>query len=444
MRVQTKLTWLSFVVAALTPGAALAAPAWDERLAGVLSTSIDGGRLWLALGVAWATGLLAALTPCVYPLIPITVRYFGGMVDTSRRAALRLVVVYIAGMVMLYATLGTVFATLQRAFGTFLASPWLLGGLAVMCVAMGASILGLFTLQLPGAWNARLSQVGGRSLTGALAMGLVSGLIAAPCTGPALVVILGYIATTGDVLLGFTLMTAFALGLGLPFFLLALFARTLQRLPQGGPWMEAVKIVLATAMFVVGLYFAKLALPALGALLAGVSWGGVVAGVAMALGVACVIVLLRGGRGARVFKVAAVLLLSLGASWWVLASPAAGANAGPPIAWETAHGPAVERALSETRPVMIDFTADWCVACKELEHKTYVDERVRAEAARFVSLKIDATEMTPKVEALFSQYGVLGLPTVVFINSAGELLPTPRVTGFLSPDRFAPLMAEVR
>ncbi|MBI3180389.1 MAG: thioredoxin family protein [Deltaproteobacteria bacterium] len=416
----------------------------DERLAAVLSSSIDGGSFWLALGVAWMTGVLAALTPCVYPLIPITVRYFGGMVDASRRRALGLVLVYIAGMVLLYATLGTVFASLQRAFGTFLASPWVLGGLAVMCVAMGASILGLFTLQLPAAWNARLAEVGGRSVWGALAMGLVSGLIAAPCTGPALVVILGYIATTGDVVLGFTLMTAFALGLGLPFFLLALFARSLQRLPQGGPWMEAVKIVLATAMFVVGLYFAKAAWPVFGRALDQLTWSAVVGGVAVALGVVTAVAFLGAGEGARALKAASIALLTAGVSLLLLASPMATADTSAPhIAWETTHARAVERARAERRPLMIDFTADWCVACKELDHKTYVDAGVRAEAARFVALKIDATEMTPSVEALFAQYSVLGLPTVVFIDSTGKLLPEPRVTGFLSPERFAPLLARV-
>jgi thiol:disulfide interchange protein DsbD len=419
---------------------------FTQRIAESLQGSLASGQLWIALAASFVGGLLTAFTPCVYPLIPITIRYFGGMQKVGRSRVVLRAVVYVLGMVVLYAILGTVFASSGKVFGSFLASRWVLVLIAGFCVAMGLSMLGLFSLQLPTGLNTRLSQVGGQGVGGAFTMGLVSGLIAAPCTGPVLAVILTLIAATGAVSTGFALMVAFGLGLGLPFLGLALFSGALTRVPSGGGWMEVVKVTLATAMFVVAVYFLDIAWPAVGTALGALPGQGVLAAALAAVGVvACVVYLRRLDRpGAVAFKVLTIGVLTVAAGIAVAGrAPVVASTAGGDISWVTSHDRALALGKSGGKPVMIDFGAEWCVACKELERVTYVDPRVRREAQRFVSAKIDATDMTDEVSRLFALYGIPGLPVVVFIDSSGKVLESPRVTGFLPPDELVKVMARV-
>ena len=433
----------------------------SQRLAASLEGSLQSGQLAWALVVAGVGGLLTSQTPCVYPLIPITVRYFGGMQGVSRGRVFGLALIYVSGMTGLYAGLGTLFAASNRVFGSYLSSPWVVGSIALFCLLMGLSMLGVFTLQLPAGLNTRLSMVGGQGPVGALSMGLVSGLIAAPCTGPVLLVILTVIAASGALVQGFLLMVAFGIGLGLPFLALALFSGSLRRLPTGGPWMELVKGVLATAMFVVAVYFGRLALPPLTDAMAAVPAAGWLAGILMLAGALVGALGLYRETGGTL-RYVAVLALTVGvalglwggagkpsaagdASARLDAAPAASADEQPPaaIAWRSSHAQSVAHAKASGRPVMIDFTADWCAACKELEEKTYVHPQVRAEAERFVSIKVDATDMDASIQALFEEYGILGLPAVVFIDSHGKALQTPRITGFVGPQKFVQKMRQV-
>ncbi|MBI5510551.1 MAG: thioredoxin family protein [Deltaproteobacteria bacterium] len=421
-------------------------PAIHERLASALAGSISAGSLWLALLAAWLGGLLTAFTPCVYPLIPITVRYFGGMRQTGRARVIELALIYVFGMVLLYAGLGTLFASFRIVFGSALSSGFVNVAVALLCVLMGLSILGTFSLQLPPALSTRLSQLGGKSAGGALVMGLVSGLIAAPCTGPVLAVILAVIATSGELFYGFLLMTAFGLGLGAPFLLLAISAGGLQRVPTAGPWMEMVKMILATAMFVVAVYYVHNIWGDFAALLADVPYGGLLGWLLIVGGLAAgaLFLSLQGRPSERFAEAAAVLLLTVGVSVAAFGGRVTTTDPGVPgIAWAADHAAQAARARNERRPMVVDFTATWCVACQELERDTFIDQKVRAEATRFVAVRLDATELTPDIEELFERYGVLGLPTVAFVDSSGAILPTPRVTGFVPPDRFLALMRQV-
>ena len=421
-----------------------------ERLAGLLQGSLASGQWSIALGAALVGGLLTSLTPCVYPIIPITLRYFGGMQRVGRLHVMARASAYVSGMILLYATLGMVFASTKMVFGSTLASPWVVGLVAVFCFAMGLSMLGLFTLQLPSGLNTRLSQVGKNGVGGAFLMGLVSGFIAAPCTGPVLAVILTLVAAVGATSLGFFLMVAFGFGLGLPFLALALFSGALTHLPAGTRWMEGVKITLATAMFVVGVYFLDIALPAVGNVLAALSVGGRTVIPMIVLGVvAGLSYLLRpNGLGAKVFEILGVVLLTVGVGTALVGAGAAASGAGAErdgstIAWQSGYDAGIAMAKAEHRPVMIDFGADWCEACKDLERKTYVDARVQAAAQRFVAIKLDATTIDDALQKILDRYSVVGLPTVIFIDSKGELLSDPRVTGFVEAKRFVELMERV-
>jgi thiol:disulfide interchange protein DsbD len=417
---------------------------WDEQLAASLKGSIDSGQFWIALLAAWVGGLLTSFTPCVWPLIPITVRYFGGMKESSRAQVFRRALVYVAGMMILYTTLGVTFASLGKLHGSLLSNPWISGAIALLCIAMGASMMGLFTIQLPASLNTRLSQAGGAGYGGALVMGLVSGLIAAPCTGPVLAVVLALIATTGQIFLGAWLMVAFSLGLGVPFLVIAVLSG--RRIPTSGLWMDLVKTVLATAMFTVAVYFLQIASPALREGLRAIPFGAMGGMILVVAGIICGALLfnLHGRPAGKTVQVLAILLLTAGISLAVMGSRVTSTDPGVPgIKWGNEHDAGVARANAEKRPVIIDFTAEWCAACKELDRKTFIDEKVRAEATRFVMLKIDATEMTEAMEKLFEKYGILGLPNVVFIDSNGRILDDPRVTGFVPAEQFLELMRSV-
>src|SRR5437660_1544519 len=248
------------------PSRALALSAGVGALAWPLAAHAEGFSDAAARGTgaaflfALTAGLLTALTPCVYPMIPITISIFGAR-NTSRPRALVLATIYVAGIAVTFGTLGTTFALLGRAFGTFLANPWVVVPLALLFVAMAVSMFGAFELSLPQGLQQRLNRVGGRGLGGAFLMGLVGGIIAAPCTGPPLAGILAYVATTRDAVRGFGLMATYAGGIGIPFWAIAGFSMSL---PRSGRWMESVKSVLGIALLVAALYYLKNVVPALG------------------------------------------------------------------------------------------------------------------------------------------------------------------------------------
>ena len=190
-----------------------------ERIATLLGELLSGEQGGLAIAVAWVGGVLTAFTPCVYPLYPITVRYFAGGAPSPRATGkvVSYAAVYVLGMTLLYAALGTSFAALGVVFGSALGSPWVTGTMALVSLAMAVSLLGAFNIQLPSSVASRLGLLGSRTYRGALAMGLVSGLIAAPCTGPVLAVILTLIAKNGAIGFGFALMVAFGFGRNDPY-----------------------------------------------------------------------------------------------------------------------------------------------------------------------------------------------------------------------------------
>ncbi len=308
---------------------------------------------------ALTAGLLTALTPCVYPMIPITISVFGGK-GVSRGRAFSLATLYVAGIAVMFGTLGTVFALVGRAFGTFLANPWVIVPLALLFVAMAASMFGAFELSLPSGLQQRLATIGGRGFGGAFLMGLVGGLIAAPCTGPPLAGILAYVATTRDAVRGFFLLATYAAGIGVPFWLIAGFS---MQLPKSGRWMEAVKSVFGIALLVAALYYLKFVVPALGEI-TGRTWAflrGAVLAVALGRGHRRRAPRLLGRRPGRVLRkglgVALAVVGLFGLTNYVLTPKLE-------LAWNKSEAAAVAAARAEGKPLVIDFMADWCVPCQ--------------------------------------------------------------------------------
>jgi thiol:disulfide interchange protein DsbD len=427
---------LSSIIASLAVGlvAWLAAgPAHAESFAEAAARGNGSAFLF-----AFTFGLLTALTPCVYPMIPITISVFGGK-GVSRGRAFLLATLYVEGMALMYGTLGTAVASLGHMFGTFLSNPWVVVPLALLFVAMAASMFGAFELALPMGLQQRLSQVGGKGFAGALLMGLVAGLIAAPCTGPPLAGILAYTATTQNMGKGFLLLATYANGIGVPFWLIAAFS---MQLPKSGRWMEMVKSLFGIALLVAALYYLKNVVPPLGrltgrsgAFLAGAVGVVLVGGLLGAIHLSFHDTLAR-----RLRKGLAVGLTVLGLfalTNYVLTPKV-------DIAWISSEAQAVATARAEHKPLLIDFMADWCLPCKELEVQVFSHPDVASELQNFTLLRVDLSheDENEALAAIKQKYGVENIPAVRVVRPDGRL--AARVDSLVGVAEFLAALAKGR
>ena len=407
---------------------------------GIASALAQGSVL--AFAVAFAGGVATSLTPCVYPLIPITVSIFGARRAGSRGQAMALSGLYVLGIATMYSSLGVLAALTGKAFGSVLQNPWVVGAVALVLAAMAASMFGAFELQLPSAWQARLTRVGGAGLAGAFAMGLVSGVVAAPCTGPVLAAALTFVAAKGSVAFGFAIMFTYALGLGLLFFLIGAFSL---HLPKSGAWMDSVKSVFGVALLAAALVFLKDAIPGARALFSAAGFAGFAAAGVAAAGV--LLGALHGDfHGPALPTAAKGLGVALLVGAIAYGAGAAGARERARSAGLTWHGDeatALALAKAEGRPVILDFWADWCVACRELDRLAWADPRVQEAASRFVAVKVDGTDDTPAFQALTAKYGIVGMPTVVFLDARGRQA-SHRVTAAIEPDAMLEVLRRVQ
>ena len=422
-------------------------------LPGLLTQSVGpaadlSGRLGLAGGVSAGTfaflflgGVLTSLTPCVYPLIPITVGVFGARSSESKLRSAGLSATYVAGIAAMYSALGVFAALSGRAFGSVMSSPWVVGVIAVLLLALAASLFGAFEVALPFTLQQRLNLVKGVGYPAAFAMGLVAGIIAAPCTGPVLAGVLAFVATKRSALLGFWMLFTYAAGMGLLFFILG---TTSLRLPRSGAWMETVKSILGVALVAAAVAMVLPFLPHPGELpFSGRALASVAAALAFAAVLAGALSLsFHGERREKVLKgVGLAVLFGAVALQFGWLGPAR-SDKPAKIPWLLDEKLAVQQSRATGKPLLIDFGAEWCAACKELDVHTWTDPVVAQEVAKkFVPLRIDATDETEQIEALEKKYAVPGLPTVLMMACRDDKPPEcavpqdgkQRVTGFLPP-----------
>jgi thioredoxin:protein disulfide reductase len=408
----------------------------EERL----MAALDEGS-WMAFLIAFIGGVLASFTPCVYPVIPITIGYIGGSSGGKPMRGLGLSAIFALGIAVVYSSLGLFAAATGNLFGSISSSPLVNVVVALVFGLMGVSMLGVFDIALPSALQTALS--GGsskRGLFGPLLLGMASGLVMAPCVGPIIVALLAWVAKTGNLFYGWSLLFVFSFGLGLLFLVIGTFSGAIQALPRAGAWMENVKKAFGWILLAGSLYMLRFLLPepyysltwAALLIVASVFLGGFDALTAESTG------------GRRFGKALALMIFLVGAISLYRAIGPHGTTvetAGPQMTWlVNKEADAFAQAQSENKPLLIDVYADWCSACVELDEKTYVVPDVINRVDGFVRLKLDFTKEDDWVKEMKSKYKITGMPTVILISSSGD--EVTRFTGFKPARDFISLLDE--
>ncbi|MDO6707880.1 protein-disulfide reductase DsbD [Photobacterium sp. 1_MG-2023] len=409
----------------------------QDQLASELAEQWWTPLLFLALGI----GL--AFTPCVLPMYPILTGIVLGRGQLSTSRTLTLAFTYVQGMALTYTVLGLVVASAGLQFQAALQHPYVLIGLSALFVLLALSMFGAYTLQLPSSVQTWLNQLSnqqkGGQLGGVFAMGAISGLVCSPCTTAPLSGALIYVAQSGDLLTGAVALYALAIGMGIPLILVAMFGNRL--LPKAGAWMDRVKAFFGFVLLAVPLFLLERILPD--------SWMPFLwAGFGLSLFGWLYHVkqgLSHSWRSSLVGVVAIVGLLGSLLPIYQTVFQTSGSQAVtapvPDITFQRVADmaeldAALAQAKAEGKPVMLDFYADWCVACKEFDKYTFHDASVAPQLQRFVLLQADVTQSTPDDIKLLQKMNVLGLPTLDFWHADGDQAPKARLTGFVGAEPF--------
>ncbi|QTL36191.1 protein-disulfide reductase DsbD [Pseudoalteromonas viridis] len=405
------------------------------------------------LAVFFAVGVGLAFTPCVFPMFPILSSLIAGQQHLSTKKAFSLSFVYVQGMAVTYAALGLVVAYFGGQVQGYLQHPAVLISFSLLFVLLAFAMFGWYEIKLPSGMMNRLTEISnqqsGGNYVGVFSMGVLSGLIASPCTTAPLSAALLYVAQSGDFMVGGLTLYALSLGMGLPLLLLGTSGGKL--LPKAGGWMEQVKTLFGFVMLFVPLILLERILDF-----------NIILGLASVLAVATALYLHHWQSGQAQGK-GKTLLWAMATSLFVVGLLTARSVVFPtPETAQTnvaqndtkqgfrllddlaALNVAVEQANSNGKIAMVDLYAEWCVACKEFEKYTFPTEQVQAQFAYFDTLKLDLTESNDTTIEIMEAFTVFGLPSILFFDAQGNEIPELRVTGFQDADEFAAHLEKVR
>ena len=434
-----------------------AAPTGDET--GRIAHALRNAGFWGNLAFFFVAGLGLALTPCVFPMIPILSGIIAGQGHKASHArGFALSLAYVLGMAVTYSAAGVAAGLTGTLISSALQNPWVLGSFAVVFVILSFSMFGFYELQLPTALQSKLSEEaghlqGGRGI-GVFLMGALSALIVGPCVAAPLAGALLYIGQTGDAVLGGAALFVMALGMGVPLIAVGLSAGGL--LPHTGPWMEAVKkafgvVLLATAVWLVG--------PVIPAAAQMLAWAALL--IIPAIYLHALDPLPPHAKGwQRFWKGIGIVMLLTGAAL-LIGALAGGRDPLQPLAGLRSQAGAAEaphlpfqrvatlealdaRLKAAGKPVMLDFYADWCVSCKEMERFTFADSGVRERLKGFELLQADVTANSDADKALLARFGLFGPPGIIFFDPSGRELADLRVVGYTDAAAFAALVDQAR
>ena len=432
-----------------SPADSAAAPAASSSQTGIQQKlgdamqSAAGKSFILVLLIAFLGGLASSLTPCVYPMIPITIAVIGARGAGNKAKAFSLSLVYVLGIATLYSSLGVIAAATGGVLGGVFSNPIVVIALVLLFIVLALGMFGVYNFALPSSVNTKLSQAGGSGYLGVFIIGLAAGVVASPCTGP----VVGYaliMIASGDLSIfqGFLVMFVYSMGLGVLFLVIGTFAASI---PQAGAWMSHVKNSFGLMMFLAAFYFLGTltfvpdAVVGLGMAVVLVVWG-VVLGVFTPQAP-------EAGWGAWILRSFAVLLIMAA---FILALrtvglPGGGHTAAAPVAtveWSHDMDAAFAEAKETGKPLMLDFTAENCAQCRELEHKTFPDPTVIELSHSFVPLAVDCTDINDAEQVLIAKYGVPGMPRIVFTHPDGTEIKGASFQGFVAPDSFTASMRQ--
>ncbi len=395
-----------------------------------LQNKLEKSGLLLSLFLVFVGGLALNLTPCVYPLIPITIGYFGGQSEGKTSRLFLMGLLFVLGMAVTYSVVGVVTSLTGAVFGALLQNPIVILIIVAIFIALSLSMFGVYEFKLPDSLVAKASSTK-TGLYGSFFMGLTMGIVAAPCIGPFVLGLVTYVATKGDPFFGFLMFFILALGLGFPYLFLAIFSGKIKSLPRAGLWMEAVKHIFGIILLGMAVYFA---LPLIPKNISGY--------ILPIFGLISAIYLLffdkaaNSVKGFRIFKTVFSILVILVSIYSLLPSDKQSVD------WKAYSETELGKA-SQMKGVIIDFYADWCIPCKELDALTFSDPNVIKLSENFVNLKADMTKsVSPEVESLREKYNIIGVPTVLILNS--KLEEIHRITGFVNAVEFSKYLTDER
>jgi thiol:disulfide interchange protein DsbD len=415
------------------------------------------GDTWLLIASFFGFGLLLSFTPCVLPMIPILSGIIVGHgQNLTRMHGFLLSVAYVFGMAITYALAGIAAGLSGALLSAALQNPWVLGGFALMFVMLALSMFGFYELQLPSALQSRLagasSRLHGGHFFGVFVMGVLSALIVGPCVAAPLAGALLYISQSGDAVLGGSALFAMALGMGVP--LLAIGASAGALVPKAGPWMESVKRFFGVLLLAVAIYLVSPVIPMAMQMLA---WAALL--ILTGVYLRAIDPLPQNARGgARISKGVGIIALAAGLAYVVgalsgsrdvlqplsgLRGAAAGEPAGPGVSFQRVGNIAeldAAIAAAKGKVVMLDFYADWCVSCKEMERYTFTDPAVKSRLAGMVKVQADVTSGNADHQVLLKRFRLFGPPGIVFFDPSGREIQGLRVIGFMSADKFTTVL----
>lgn len=371
-------------------------------------------------------GLALNLTPCIYPMLTITISLFKGSERQPRGRAFLKALAYVLGMVTMYSVLGLAAAMTGSFFGEWLQNFWVQLATGILVIGLGFSMLGIYQFRLPS-WLMPSYQGAGRgAFFGLFLSGILVGIVAAPCMGPTVLALMTFVSMQQNTLFGFSLFFVMALGLGFPYLVLGTYSGRLLKLPKSGVWLVWFERLMGVVLVAFGIFYVAIAFkwPFLkwivpGAFVAGGLYLGWIE---------------RSARAAKKFFTFQWVLgaLAVTVGLFLFFTPRTG------IVWEKYYSGILEEARISGQPVILDFYADWCIPCHELDQFTYSDSKIIKMLQRFRKIKVNATSVdTGEVRSVIRQFHVSGVPTIIFLDEKGLEVSSLRMSGFVAPDEFA-------